>query len=225
MRRLLIGPLVLLLVAALFLWWPNRDRDHSTAPASAPQVTLLPLDTDAVATSSEPSPDLTSPDLTSPEPDQASSTTAPPPDWADEDDLVLTGTDVLVEPTAAAVEPGATVEPSDARQAEELEQYEDAASEFMTDFARPAPGTDPVQWWSQVEPLMAQRAAEVYAGTDPQRVPFTQVTGPAQVVPTPAPAHLLRQVRVPTDAGSYLVGLETDETGIHVVDLVREEKG
>lgn len=218
MRRLLIGPLVLLLVAALFLWWPNRDHDHSSA-ASEPQVMLLPLDTDAASTSPESSPDPTSTD-----PDQAASTTAPAPDWADEVDLVLTGTDVLVEPTAAVVEPGATVEPSDARQAEELEQYEAAASEFMTAFARPAPGTDPVQWWSQVEPLMAQRAAEVYAGTDPQRVPFTQVTGPAQVVPTPAPAHLLRQVRVPTDAGSYLVGLETDETGIHVVDLVREER-
>lgn len=218
MRRLLIGPVVLLLVAALVLWWPNRDRAHIAGPVPEPQVSLIPLGAAGASTSAGPPPAATSPAT-----DQMSPTTDPSPDWADEEEMVLAGPDVVVEPTESVTEAQATtVAPNDTRHAEGLEEYEVTASEFMTAFARPAPGTDSGRWWSQVEPFMAQRSAAVYAGTDPQQVPFTQVTGPAQVVPTPAPAHLLRQVRVPTDAGSYLVGLETDETGIHIIDLVQE---
>lgn len=218
MRRLIIGPLVLLVVAALFLWWPTRGRDHDTAPVpSPPQITLLPLDPGTATAPPEPAVDQAQPD-----PDQASATAPAPQDWAEEEELVLTGTDVQVETTDEPETTGEVDEPQ--QPTEELARYEAAAAEFMKAFARPEPGTDPSQWWSQVGPLMAPRAAEVYASTDPQQVPFSEVTGPPQVVPTPAPAHLLRQVRVPTDAGTYLVGLETDETGIHVVDLVREQQ-
>lgn len=218
MRRFIIGPLLLLLIAGVSLWTLTRgpaDDQVDEQPPAASRVTLAPLNP------AEPA----EPAAIDPR-DDAVTTTAPDdtaPPWADDDELVLAGDPAPVETTRSPDEVGTTVSPRDDEHARELERYEDAAEAFMKAFARPDPSTDAASWWAKVEPLMAERTAADYALTDPQQVPFTEVTGPALSVPTPAPTHLLRQVRVPTDAGSYLVGLETDEHGIHVVDLVAEE--
>lgn len=218
MRRLIIGPILLLLIATVSLWTLTRGPDADQVgeePPATPQVTLAPLnpaDPPADPTAAGPSGDAVT--TTAP--------AAPTPTWADDDELVLAGDPAPIDMSTPPEAAGTTVSPRDEEHARELEHYEDAAVAFMSAFARPDPGTDPADWWAEVEPLMADRAAGEYALTDPQQVPFTKVTGPARSVPTPAPTHLLRQVRVPTDAGSYLVGMETDERGIHVVDLVAE---
>lgn len=220
MRRIIIGPLLLLLIAGISLWTLTRGPAAQTldeAPPTGPQVTLMPLNPEEPTDETVVDPAATTTD--------AAATTAAPgstPTWADDDELVLSGEASPATREDLQDSTDATISPRDDDHARELELYEDAASEFMTAFARPDPGTDPSIWWAGVEPLMADHTAADYAFTDPQQVPFTEVTGPALSVPTPAPTHLLRQVRVPTDVGTYLIGLETDEHGIHVVDLVAE---
>jgi hypothetical protein len=83
----------------------------------------------------------------------------------------------------------------------------------MAAYARPPQPVPDTAWWARVRPLLSPRVQDDYQGVDPALVPFTQVTGPPAVLPTDAPADLLTQVLVPTDAGRYLVELERAETG------------
>lgn len=92
----------------------------------------------------------------------------------------------------------------------------------MAAFARPERGTSQERWWAQVERRLADVAQDAYAGTDPQSVPFTEVTGEAVIVPTDAPSGLLVMARVPTDDGPYLVEMVTAPEGIRVSRATRE---
>lgn len=94
-----------------------------------------------------------------------------------------------------------------------------AAATFMTLFARPAAGTTTTAWWVKVKPLLSAQAAADYAGTDPANVPYTRVTGPAQLAPvgTDTAGGLVVFVAVPTDTGRYLVHLQPAGSGTWVV--------
>jgi len=94
------------------------------------------------------------------------------------------------------------------------------ATASLEAFARPATPGERRTWWQRVSTYLAPRVVEDYRGTDPRSVPFSKVTGAAQLVVTEAPANLLTVVRVPTDAGWYVVELETDQTGTRVTAIV-----
>ena len=100
----------------------------------------------------------------------------------------------------------------------------------MADFARPPGPASEQHWWAKVAPHLTDAAAAAYEGTDPQNVPFTQVTGPASVLltdtpPDPltdAPNDLLLLARVSTDAGWYRVEMCTVPEGIRIVRATPE---
>lgn len=208
MRRYL-GPLVLALAALAALWFlqqradpPRPDPATTATTAAIPTPTMTtstrqpPLT--AAPTSPSPSPTSSSPpkdEATTLEPEEATSDQAHEPRVDPEDD-VTTGPD----------------------------PYLVTAEDFAVAFARPGEGVDPQQWWDAVAAFMSPRAVEVYSGVDPENVGYTEVVGPAEVVAVDAPAHLLRQVRVPTDGGPYLVSMETDEDGVMVTGIVREDQ-
>lgn len=79
----------------------------------------------------------------------------------------------------------------------------DAAAKAMTAFARPDLDYD--TWWTSVEPLLTQQAAQDYAYVDPANVPARQVTGSAQLVDETS--AYIAGVEVPTDVGVYTVML------------------
>ena len=79
----------------------------------------------------------------------------------------------------------------------------DAAAEAMTLFARQ--DVDAQTWWSELVPLMSARAAQDYRYVDPANVPATRVTGAVKLLPQETPT--VARVRVPTDAGVYLLVL------------------
>jgi cytoskeletal protein RodZ len=85
-----------------------------------------------------------------------------------------------------------------------------AAEAFMRAFARPPAGVDRDPWWAAVAKLMTPQGRLDYAGVDPTRVPFTRLTGPGLIQPQPqeADSHVQTLVRIPTDAGDYLIALE-----------------
>lgn len=185
--RELLGPPVLLLLAAVSLW-ALQNRSDDTAPEPPAAVTTAPATADA--------PPPATPSQARQE--TAPNTIAPPPASGE----------------VAASEPAAKTYPR--KRSARSARYERAAVAFLVDFARPAASSPESHWWAQVVPHLSLRAVDHYAGTDPQRVPFTKVTGRGVVVPSVGPANLLTAVRVPTDAGDYLVEFETDETGLHV---------
>ena len=90
-----------------------------------------------------------------------------------------------------------------------------AAEAFMGAFARPLADVDRDAWWAAVSPLMTPQGRLDYAGVDPTRVPFTRLTGPGLIQPQPqeADSHLQTLVRIPTDAGDYLIALEHRQQG------------
>ena len=93
----------------------------------------------------------------------------------------------------------------------------------MTVFARPATSVSADQWWGSVRPHLTEAAANDYSDTDPQQVPFAQVTGAASVIPTDAPSSVLVAIRVPTNVGDYRVELQTDADGIRVARAFLEK--
>lgn len=120
-------------------------------------------------------------------------------------------------PTALAATPDQTAtstpdEPVDRRPS----HYEDVAVRFLEAFARPDTRVTAEEWWARVEPMLTEQGAADYAGTDPRNVPFTRVTGPAQLVPSGAPDELLTVALVPTDAGTFRVEMSTGPDGVHV---------
>ena len=90
-----------------------------------------------------------------------------------------------------------------------------AAEAFLRAFARPPAGADHDAWWAAVAPLMTPQGRLDFMGVDPTRVPFTTLTGPGLIQPQPqeADSHLQTLVRIPTDAGDYLIALEHRQQG------------
>lgn len=199
-----MGPVLLLVLVAISLWslqhrasQASASSEHSRAGVSAaPTVGSPPAAPRAPTTSSTP--------------------VAP-----------ISGEGPGVEQPASedgtVVPPGATAAPRDPAQARRFASYVTSAEQFMRAFARPPASTPPSRWWAAVRPQLSTSAAADYLGTDPQRVPYQSVTGPGAVMPTDAPGDLLTIVRVPTDAGAYLVEMATDEAGIHVSALTLEQ--
>lgn len=121
-----------------------------------------------------------------------------------------------VEVEGEVVDPSSAAVPRDTAQRAQFARYEQAAVDFLTVFSRPGTDLSPEQWWASVRPLLDEAAVVAYEGTDPANVPFTAVTGPAVILPTEAPAHLLTIARVPTDAGYYHVEMTTGPAGIRI---------
>lgn len=126
------------------------------------------------------------------------------------------------EVTGEPIETDAPATARDETQSRDFDRYIVAAEAFIEAYARPSEGTSSEQWWSEVEPLLTPSAREDYSWVDPAVVPFTQITAESVVVPTDAPDRVLRVVRVFTDAGPYLVSMQTDETGIKVIRISPE---
>ncbi len=213
MRRLLVFGVLALIVG--LVWWGLRllapaPADQAPAPspsASAPSntPTVVPF---APSTSPTSSPSA-----------EAEEEPADVEGHEDEED----GQDDhehgdVVDPTASA-------QPRDKAQAAAFKQYERIATAFVKAYARPGADTTAEAWWAPVSDLLSEDARTIYAGTDPRNVPFTKVTGRAVVVPTEAPMHLLTIARVPTNAGAYLVEMQTGPEGIRVTRLTPEEDG
>lgn len=78
-----------------------------------------------------------------------------------------------------------------------------AATKAMETFARPQLGAD--EWWRAMLPLLSQRGAHAYEGTDPAQIPATTVTGPGQILE--GSTEVLLIVEIPTDAGLYNITL------------------
>lgn len=206
MRRML-GPLILAILALGSLWFMQRtDRAEDAGGTTVP-----------VPTSHSSSGTLTPP------PTPARTPPSVPALAATASASASRPTDIgLVEPEGSPVDPTAAAIPRNREQAQQFALYAAAAAAFLDDFARPDPGVSDGQWWAAVRPHLSDAAAEAYRGTDPRMVPFTKVTGPATILPTTAPSHLLRLARVPTDAGYYRVEMETDASGIRITRATPE---
>lgn len=204
--------LFLLVVVSVGAWAllraPTTEPSGSTEPSEAVSPdTLVPLG-DAIKATEGTEPVALSP--------------TEPAEEVTAQNLEL-ATDVSPEDIPIATD--APVQPRDKAEKERFAVYEEAAVEFMSDFARPGEGVDQKEWWAKVEPHFAERTRPDYEAVDPSVVPFTKITGDAWVVPTDAPAHLLTAVRVPTETGEYIVEMETDQTGIRVTYLVPPDLG
>lgn len=212
MRRYL-GPLVLAVTALASLWFLQQRSDP---PAPDPAITTATLQTTTMTTPTHQPPPTAAPSSPSPSPSPSPTSSSPPEYEA-----------TTLEPEEATSDqaPEPRVDPEDdGKQTTGTDLYLVTAEDFAVAFARPGEGVDPQQWWDAVAAFMSPRAVEVYSGVDPENVGYTEVVGPAEVVAVDAPAHLLRQVRVPTDGGPYLVSMETDEDGIMVTGIVREDQ-
>lgn len=82
---------------------------------------------------------------------------------------------------------------------------------------------DPPAWAQQLAGLLTETAAADYLGddldrptTDPENVPGTLISGAGVAKPGESP--YLAEVRVPTDAGSYVVLLSRDDEGGWLVE-------
>lgn len=210
MRRL-IGPVILAILIAASLWFLQSGPENPTSqtpPSPAPAATspLAPASMSATppATPNTPSSSQTATSMTTP---------------------TISAAQPAPEGEGTQIGGSATVTPRDSAQAHLLAGYEKAAGAFMSAFARPITSVSADQWWSAVRPHLTATAAADYSGTDPQQVPFTRVTGPPSIIPTDAPTSVLVAVRVPTDAGTYRVELQTDADGIHVARAFPEEAG
>lgn len=205
--RKLIGPAVLVLLAAVSLFFlqhhpqqnPQRTTDAASSPATGPPAVSALTPTPP----SSPLPSSPPPSSTPPLPTR--------PTDAGQD------TGVGADPKWTPVGPTASVSPRDKAQASRFTRAERVATKFMTAFARPPATASPKSWWSGVKPLLSLRSVDDYAGTDPSSVPFTRVTGLVVVVPSDAPSDLVTVVRVPTDAGAYLVEVEHTAAGWFVL--------
>lgn len=113
---------------------------------------------------------------------------------------------------AAPPEPDSSL-PEDSTSSTTAAQISAAAVAFVAAYARPAASVDEPSWWARVEPTLTADAAELVRGTDPTRVTWSQVTGLPQLVPPPEHAadYLVRDVDVPTDAGTLRVTVNLDQ--------------
>lgn len=97
-----------------------------------------------------------------------------------------------------------------------------AAEKTVTTFAQPT--LDASTWMTNMYPLLTQRGARAYGGTDPAQIPVRHVTGPGRVVDGSTDVALI--VQVPTDAGIYNVSLSrTDTTASWLAERIRPAQG
>lgn len=123
-----------------------------------------------------------------------------------------TGTPTSILDTAPPPEPDSSL-PEDSTSSTTAAQINAAAVAFVAAYARPAASVDEPTWWARVEPTLTADAADLVRGTDPTRVTWSQVTGLPQLVPAPEHAadYLVRDVDVPTDAGTLRVTVNLDQ--------------
>lgn len=200
MRRLM-APLLLAVLVATGLWQlhPRDESVHRALPARPPASSATPEESPGVtAATGAPSPTAST----------AHSDAPVPP--APQRDLEGEGTPLTPSAPALAHTPA---------EQDLFDRYTAAAAAALRAFARPQQGVTPRAWWAAVKPYLSEQATADYAGTDPRQVPFTKVTGAGVILPTDAPAHLLRVALVPTDAGDYLVEMSTDPTGIRITRI------
>jgi hypothetical protein len=98
----------------------------------------------------------------------------------------------------------------------------DAAARVMTVFAQP--NLTQQAWMDQMTPLLSPAGYEAYLGTDPARIPVTQVIGAGRILTASTEVSLI--VEIPTDVGLYAVSLT--RTGIDAVwlaDRIRPGQG
>ena len=204
MRRL-VGPIVLAVLALISLLFLQHRSPETTSPTGATGTTP-PAPAEA-RRGSPPAADAVTGSTSAPEtpPTHPSVATGPLAPVAPGD-----------EDSGAVLPPSAAATPRTAAQAALWSTATTKAVTFMTAFARPRTPGATQTWWLEVKPFLSAQAAADYAGTDPTAVPFNTVTGPAVVVPVDAPDSLVIAVRVPTDAGPYLVEIETTDTGQRV---------
>ncbi len=201
MRRYL-GSLVLAAVVLVALWFLQQRDDAPPAPSQ-------PSATSSAPTAAAPAPATPTPAATTPMSSSPPEAPAVNP----------------VEPEGDPVDPTAPATARDEDQAKQFTAYAKAAEAFMADFARPAATVTEQQWWSKVSGHLSEQAVTAYEGTDPQNVPFTEVTGPATIVPSDAPSQLLAIARVPTDSGWYRVEMTTTADGIRITRASPESGG
>ncbi|TDW26993.1 hypothetical protein [Cryobacterium psychrophilum] len=97
-----------------------------------------------------------------------------------------------------------------------------AAEKTVTTFAQPT--LDASTWINNMYPLLTQRGARAYEGTDPAQIPVRRVTGPGRVVDGSTDVALI--VQVPTDAGIYNVSLSrTDASAVWLAEQIRPAQG
>jgi hypothetical protein len=123
-----------------------------------------------------------------PTPTATSNTTVTPATETPSPDGLEDGIDIPVAPPADETSTAAAVA---------------VAEKLMAAFARP--NIDATTWIDGLYPYLTQGAGVAYAGTDPAKVPVSQVTGAGSVVEGSTEYALL--VKVPTDIGDYVVSL------------------
>ena len=98
----------------------------------------------------------------------------------------------------------------------------DAAARVMTVFAQPA--LTQQGWLDQMTPLLSPAGYEAYLGTDPARIPVTQITGTGRILPASTEVSLI--VEIPTDTGLYTVSLtRTGTDAVWLADRIRPGQG
>ncbi len=112
------------------------------------------------------------------------------------------------DPEAAGGPPSTTLGPAPAAAV-------DAAEAVMVAFARST--SDDPTWWPGVAGYLTPQARLDYLGVDPSLVPFTAVTGGGQALAYADVDGVEALVRVPTDAGDYLVRLRPADDGSFAV--------
>lgn len=83
-----------------------------------------------------------------------------------------------------------------------------AGYEVMQAFARPDEPHQ--QWWTDLEPLLSQQAAENYAWVDPANIPISNIAEPDRLEEV---SPSIAQVHVETDEGTYVVTLSREGNG------------
>lgn len=205
MRRF-IGPVILLALAAVSLFFLQHRGGHAPAPVPS-QSSTVPVAAPTTVPQASAGPAPSSPSL------HPSASSAPAPAGADEHD----GSALAPSATAAARGPAQTAR---------FKLATTTATAFLTAFARPAgANVDEGKWWATVRSFLTDQAAADYQGIDPSQIPYTRITGRSAVIPTDAPADLLTAVRVPTDAGDYVVELTITERGMQVSRVVPPSAG
>ena len=191
--RKILGPLVLVATALASLIWVqhNNDNTHFAAPTSSS------------SRSSGPQPSSTMP---------ISTATVTQPRYAPAPSLRSVspggpGGANVGTPAGSLPVAGATAVPQRPSQAQRWRAAQVRATGFVAAFARST--QDPHVWWAGVKSFLSPQAAADYEGVDPTAVPYTKIIGPAVVVPLEGPTDLITAVQIPTDAGIYMVYLET----------------
>ncbi|MBO1741026.1 hypothetical protein [Leifsonia sp. TF02-11] len=119
--------------------------------------------------------------------------------------------------TTPTVAPTVDVEgwtPAAVTPAPDASAADQVAVAFMQAFV--ATSRSPNEWFDGIAPYLSSYARTAYADTDPNLIPARHVIGPAEIIST---SDVAAQVRIPTDAGTYLVQLaRTDPAGGWEVD-------